>query len=472
MSTFTDNAFPLALLYCGELAAFSVSMLLVTNRRTERNVAIWIASNFAGAFATIAGYPDMTPFSRIAEPLPVALSILNLGLKRVALLPRRRHSDPFLNAWATYIVVIAGIASAYTLEQAYRSTITCLMGAMLSFWTIPAIKSNRSWQGYWGKPMVLLSLYASGFFLLVRLIVTTPGLLNHDGLRHAAVVQGPIIAIIGMILSSVVLQAGFLGLLVAKQARGRLIDARRLARASERTLAARNHAHKIRLLADQRLNLLNLLTHEVRQPINNAQAALQGVLIELERGEYAPHRVHLAARRTQAVLDDITLSLSNAITGTRLIEDDRIGQLKQIGMSDLAAMARLDCPVHSQRRINLQLPASDMHIAVDPVLMRLALRNLLDNALKYSPSTTIVTFEVLEEEDRFGVAFRVTNNVKDAKNLEGDIFERAQRGGSTYAEGQGLGLFIVNRVATLHHGTINMKLTGPDEVMFELFLPA
>lgn len=472
MSAFANNAFPLALLYCGELAAFSLSMALVTNRRTERSVAIWITSNVVGALATIAGYPDMTPFSPIAEPLPVALSILNLGLKRVALLPRRRHSDPAVHAWATYVVIAAGISAAYLLEPTYRSAITCLMGAMLSFWTIPAIKSNRSWQGYWGKPMVLVSLYATSFFLLVRLVVTTPGLLTHDGLRQASVVQGPIIAIIGMIMSSVVLQAGFLGLLVAKQARARLLDARRLARSSERTLAARNHAQEIRLLADQRLNLLNLLTHEVRQPINNAQAALQGVMIELERGEYAPRRVHLAARRTQAVLDDITLSLSNAITGTRLIEDDRIGQLKQIGMSDLAEMARLDCPVHSQKRIDLQLPVFDMHIAVDPVLMRLALRNMLDNALKYSPIASKVKFEVLEDCDRFGSLFRITNTVRDLKDLDGDIFERAQRGGSKYVEGQGLGLFIANRVATLHHGTISMQLTGPDLVMFELFLPA
>lgn len=468
----SNSAFPLALLYFGEMAAFSVSMLLVTNRRIESGVVIWIASNVIGAWSTIAGYPDMTPFSPYAEPFPVALSIVNLGLKRIALLPRRRRRESALRAWATYLAMFVGIVSAYTFEQAYRSAITCFAGAMLSLWTIPAIRANRSWQGYWGKPMVIASLYASGFFLVMRLMVTTPGILNDSVLRNASIAQGPMIAIIGMILSSVVLQAGFLGLLVAKQGRARLLDSRRLARASERTLSARNHAREIRILADQRLNLLNLLTHEVRQPIHNAQAALQGVIIELERGEYAPARVHLAARRTQAVLDEITLSLSNAITGTRLIEDDRIGQLRPVSMSDLAAMARLDCPAHNQKRINLQVPSADLYIEADPVLIRLALRNLLDNALKYSPETTPINFEVSEDVDRFGAVFRVTNQVKSLDCLHGDIFERAQRGASTYVEGQGLGLFIVSRVASLHHGATGMKMTGPNEVMFELFLPA
>ena len=227
----------------------------------------------------------------------------------------------------------------------------------------------------------------------------------------------------------------------------------------------------IQRIAEQRLNLLNLLTHEVRQPLNNAQAGLQGVLIELERGDYVAARLVSAAKRTQAVLDAITLSLSNAITGTRLIEDDRIGQLRQTGMAAAAAMARLDCPPYSLRRLHLSVPAAEMFIDVEPVLLRLALRNLLDNALKYSPPGTSVTFEVLEDATELGVLFRVTNDIRDGQLLDDEIFERSQRGSTAYVEGQGLGLFVVRRVAQLHHGWVRMRPLGRSLVAFEMFLP-
>lgn len=464
-------SFPLALIYFGQLAGFSLSILVVSNWRPDRSSMIWLGSGVCSAVALAVGYPLHTPYSSAALPIAVALTILNLSMKQIALLPRKKSGELIGDKGATFALMSIGVIGAYTVPAPYRSVLAYATSGLISFMSIQAVLRNRRWRGYWGLYAMLTASIIATIFFPARAVIKLFNILTISALPAANSATGEAVAIVGMIASSVVVQAGFLGMLTAQQSRARQLAARRLARASEHMLGARLHAKQIQKLADQRLNLLNLLTHEVRQPLHNAQAGLQSFLTELEHGEYSPERLSSAARRTQGVLDGITLSLSNAITGTRLIEDDSIGQLRQTGMAETAAMAQLDCPPYWQQRIHMTLPSPEMFIDVEPVLLRLALRNLLDNALKYSPADTPVTFEILEEGTELGVLFRVTNDLADDHSLDGDIFGRDQRGSSTYAEGQGLGLYIVKRVAKLHDGSVNMRRVGASQVVFELFLP-
>ena len=464
-------SFPLALIYFGQLAAFSLSILVVSNWRPERSSIIWICANIFGALGLAIGYPDAHPYSVGALPSAVALTTVNLAMKRLALLPRRKSSGLFDDHRSTFLYTTIGVIAAYGVPVAYRPMLACALSAGLSFWTIPAVLKNRRWKGYWGRYIMFIAAILATTFFMIRLIVASVRAFSGYSIPQTDAGNGHATLIVGMIASSIVLQSGFLGMLTAQQARARELSTRRLARASERTSGARRYALQIQKLADQRLNLLNLLTHEVRQPLHNAQAGLQSFLIELERGEYSAETISTATKRTQGVLDSITLSLSNAIIGTRLIEEDCIGQLRHTAMAEAAAMALLDCPPSCQPRIIMTVPSPDMFIDVEPVLLRLALRNLLDNALKYSPSGTPVTFEVIEESTELGVLFRVTNNINNAQLLDGDIFERTRRGSSTYVEGQGLGLYIVKRVAHMHGGWITMRRLGGTQVAFELFLP-
>lgn len=464
-------SFPLALIYFGQLAGFSLSILVVSNWRLERSSMIWLGANLCATIGLGAGYPLNTPYSPNAPFIAVALTIINLGMKRLALLPRQKNGQLVGDHRATFVFIAFGVFASFITPVPYRSMLACLLSAALSFWTIPAVLRNRRWHGYWGRSVMFAASIVATVLFLLRFIITLSRGFAEPTMPRIESANGQAIMIVGMIASSAILQAGFLGMLTAQQSRARQLSAKRLARASERMLSARKHAKQIQHLADQRLNLLNLLTHEVRQPLHNAQAGLQSFLTEIERGAYSPERLSSAARRTQGVLDGITLSLSNAITGTRLIEEDSISQLRHTSMAETAIMAQLDCPPYLQQRVQLAVPSPEMFIDVEPVLLRLALRNLLDNALKYSPSGTLVTFEVLEEELELGVLFRVTNDVQNDQLLEGEIFERARRGGPTNAEGQGLGLYIVKRVAHLHGGWVKMRRSGGSQVVFELFLP-
>ena len=179
----------------------------------------------------------------------------------------------------------------------------------------------------------------------------------------------------------------------------------------------------------------------------------------------------MVVHRTERVLDEITLTLSNAITGATILERDGIVSLEPVEITGICRLAIMDCPTHEQHRIKFHHPDHEVFAHCDPVLLRLALRNLLDNAVKYSPHSSVVGFTVKYDEDDFGLCFTVHNKLAELNSLEGNIFERGKRGVDRVYEGHGLGLFVVSETARLHFGNLNYYQAAPDEVTFEIFLP-
>ncbi len=128
----------------------------------------------------------------------------------------------------------------------------------------------------------------------------------------------------------------------------------------------------------------------------------------------------------------------------------------------------------SGRRIELSGAGPECRIEADPEAMSVALRNLLDNALKYSPDQPAVWVEW--GVDRECVAIRVRDAGLGVQVSERKaIFRKFVRGTAAAAgnvKGSGVGLAMVRHIVMAHGGEVTVESEPGRGSTFTLLLPA
>jgi len=126
-------------------------------------------------------------------------------------------------------------------------------------------------------------------------------------------------------------------------------------------------------------------------------------------------------------------------------------------------------PKAMEKRIDLGYEgpedAAGVKLRGQPVLVREMVRNLVDNALQYTPAGGTVTARVLA--DPFGqvVVLQVEDNGPGIAETERDlVFQPFYRPADTVIDGSGLGLAIVREVAVQHDAEISVSDAQPRSV--------
>jgi PAS domain S-box-containing protein len=205
--------------------------------------------------------------------------------------------------------------------------------------------------------------------------------------------------------------------------------------------------------------MLDVLAHEVRQPLNNASAAMQGALASLR--DIAEQAATPRLVRAQAVLGQVMARLDNTLAVAALLARQGPTQREDTDLDTLLAVTIADMPAAERERIVVQRDSAARTVSMDMGLMRLALRNLLSNALKYSRPGTTVTVRIGDSEEPLGLVIDVTDQGSGIEpGLRDHLFERGARGRHTPGAEHGLGLYIVRRVMELHGGEARLLATG------------
>jgi len=99
----------------------------------------------------------------------------------------------------------------------------------------------------------------------------------------------------------------------------------------------------------------------------------------------------------------------------------------------------------------------DFLVEGDPDLLQSMFRNLVDNAIKYSPESSPVEVCLVNEDDRVIAHIRDFGAPIPAEVVE-KLFERYERGNFRVSSvtGTGLGLTIAQRIAEMHGGNISI----------------
>lgn len=229
------------------------------------------------------------------------------------------------------------------------------------------------------------------------------------------------------------------------------------------------HTEELDQLLRERSEMLDVLAHEVRQPLNNASAALQSAAANLAgRGE---RQAQDRLTRAQAVLGQVLAGVDNTLAAAALLAGGGLVVLQDTDVDTLIAVTVADLARDQRDRIIVRRHTATRTVQTDMSLMRLALRNLLSNALRYSPGVSPVTLHLMDIDEPLALRFEVVDAGPGIPSeLLPRLFTRGARGGGTESA-HGLGLYIVRRVMELHGGSVELVRTSPLGTTMRLTLP-
>jgi two-component system, sensor histidine kinase LadS len=212
-------------------------------------------------------------------------------------------------------------------------------------------------------------------------------------------------------------------------------------------------------------SFLGMMMHELKTPLATIRLATQS----LTGGQAGDDHARRERRLTniQKAVDNIDGVLERCVEVDRL-EQGALSTQKQ--QHDVAALVADWTSIEPQRsRLKLQVPQS-LLAQVDAPLTCLMLRNLVHNALNYSPPDSAVDVTLTEKDEGFAIAVR--NRAGRAGVPDPDLlFGKYYRADTAkHLTGTGLGLYWVRRVAEILGGTVRYRDEG-NEVVFELWLP-
>lgn len=248
----------------------------------------------------------------------------------------------------------------------------------------------------------------------------------------------------------------------------RLAQARIASAQRAETARLRESADQLAALERTKADFLRMVSHEMRGPIS-VIAASAAMLREQEEAATLQVTQHIIREK----VDELSRMVDQLLEVSRLEDPTLKPSLSEFDVIDLldeaAEQARR---THSGREIKVDAGPEPMTMRADRARILLIVTNLLDNALKYSPSGGSVS---VRAERRGGMArLQVTDHGIGIEPQDvGRLFGRFTRVGEATGTiaGTGLGLYLCREAARLHGGDVTVESTPGKGSVFTAEIP-
>ena len=209
----------------------------------------------------------------------------------------------------------------------------------------------------------------------------------------------------------------------------------------------------------QQQNFVMAITHELKTPISVSRLNLETLQRHKLDEEKKEKLLNMTIQETLR-LDNL---INNILISSQLDGRSYHISKEELNFSDLVNDVSHQFSVRYQDRELLQNIQEDIDINGDPLLLKLLVSNLLENANKYSPKDKAITIELKKNVGLIQLSVQdqgcgISNDEK--KN----VFKKFYRIGNEQtrtAKGTGLGLYLCKKIAEDHSGTIRLEDNEP-----------
>jgi two-component system sensor histidine kinase KdpD len=214
--------------------------------------------------------------------------------------------------------------------------------------------------------------------------------------------------------------------------------------------------------------LLDAIAHEFKTPLTSIKAAATG--LGMAEAALPAHQRELIAIINEEA-DRLSHLVTEAVRMAGIDARKTAPQKSSVDIPELFEEARRAFDGRGADRIALAAKPA-LRAWADRELTLLALRQLIDNALKYSGASSQVLLSA--DTDHAAVIMRVSDQgpgipARDAERVFEKFYRRTP---AQQIPGTGLGLHIAREIARIHGGDLRLDQRSPSGATFCLSLPA
>jgi two-component system sensor histidine kinase KdpD len=238
-----------------------------------------------------------------------------------------------------------------------------------------------------------------------------------------------------------------------------------------RAQEAVNRAEVTRRSEELKSTLLDAIAHEFKTPLTLIKTATTDLLYE------PANRSPEQQRELITIADEGADRLERLVTEAIQLAQIEGGSFQlnpgvHFPNSLITAAIRQMQPLTADREIRVLVAEDLPPVWVDAELIQMVIRNLLDNALKYSPPNAPITIRAESREDRVIVSI-CDQGPGIAEKEQREVFEKFYRGGKTRSQikGTGMGLAIAREILRAHGGDIWVNSSPQTGSEFSFALP-
>lgn len=227
----------------------------------------------------------------------------------------------------------------------------------------------------------------------------------------------------------------------------------------------RQYLNRERKLVQLQNNFMLSITHELKSPIASILLNLE----TMKKRDLDRHRQHQIIDNSLEEGERLNHLTENILLASRIERGKDLFHFDKVDLSHLTqkvfdAVAHFDGDRH---RCEIEVEEG-VFIHADAFAIEVLLRNLIENALKYTPESGGVIVKLQEKNDEIHLMVEDEGEgIPD--NEKKEVFKKFYRIGSEEVrkhKGTGLGLFLVKEIASLHGARVEVSDVTPSGTHF------
>ncbi|MEH2068992.1 MAG: scytonemin biosynthesis sensor histidine kinase [Nostoc sp.] len=227
---------------------------------------------------------------------------------------------------------------------------------------------------------------------------------------------------------------------------------------------------KAKQLSELRASFLSMVCHQFRTPLNIV--SFSNSLLKEEVDKRTQKKIQPLLDHIQIATEELSQMLDNILffskaESAKLNFDPKPLEIVQL-CHDIVAQMQMNV---NQKQINFISQENSLIACIDKKLLEPILKNLLDNAIKYSPGSLVVDLKLSWNKEK--VIFQVKDRGIGISLVDQQrLFEPFFRGSNIdHIPGTGLGLSILKTLVDLHQGRVSVESEVDVGSTFTVMLP-